>query len=59
MHWSKLVRKMLKIEVVEHVLEADLRGVNCSAFGVGGFEYSVFWNGGILNSKKILLSTSS
>ena len=53
-HWSKLVRKVLKIEVVEHVLEADLSGVICSAFGGGGFEYSVFWNGGILNSKKTL-----
>lgn len=41
-HWSKLVRKVLKIEVVEHELEADLRSVICSAFGVGGFEYSVF-----------------
>ena len=41
-HWSKLVRKVLKIEVVEHVLEADLRGVICSAFGVSEFEYSVF-----------------
>ena len=42
MHWSKLVRKVLKIEVVKHELEADLRGVICSAFGVSGFEYSVF-----------------
>ena len=41
-HWSKLVRKVLKIEVVEHELEADLKGVICGAFGVGGFEYSVF-----------------
>ena len=42
MHWSKLVRKVLKIEVVEHVLEEELKRVICSAFGVGGFEYSVF-----------------
>ena len=42
MHWLKVVRRKLNIEVVEHELEADLRGVICSAFGVGGFEYSVF-----------------
>ena len=42
MHWSKVVRRKLNVEVVEHELEADLRGVICSAFGVGGFEYSVF-----------------
>lgn len=41
-HWSKVVRKVLNVEVVEHELEADLRSVICSAFGVGGFEYSVF-----------------
>ena len=42
MYWSKVVRRMLKIEVVEHVMEEELRGVICSAFGVSGFEYSVF-----------------
>ena len=42
MHWAKLVRRMLKIEVVEHVLEEELKRVIGSAFGVGGFEYSVF-----------------
>ena len=42
MHWSKLVRRMLKIEVVEHVLEEELKRVIGSAFGVSGFEYSVF-----------------
>ena len=42
MHWSKLVRKVLKIEVVEHVMEEELKRVICSAFGVSGFEYSVF-----------------
>ena len=42
MHWLKLVRKVLKIEVVEHVLEEELKRVICSAFGVSGFEYSVF-----------------
>jgi hypothetical protein len=36
------VRKVLKIEVVEHVLEEELKRVICSAFGVSGFEYSVF-----------------
>ena len=42
MHWSKWVRRVLKIEVVEHVMEGDLKRVIGSAFGVGGFEYSVF-----------------
>ena len=41
-HWSKVVRRKLNIEVVEHVLEEDLKRVIGSAFGVGGFEYSVF-----------------
>ena len=42
MHWAKVVRRKLNIEVVEHELEEDLRRVIGSAFGVGGFEYSVF-----------------
>ena len=42
MHWLKVVRRKLNIEVVEHVLEEDLKRVIGSAFGVGGFEYSVF-----------------
>ena len=41
-HWLKVVRRKLNIEVVEHVLEEDLKRVIGSAFGVGGFEYSVF-----------------
>ena len=42
MHWSKLVRAVLKIEVVEHELEEDLKRMIGSAFGVSEFEYSVF-----------------
>lgn len=42
MHWSKVVRKVLKIEVVEHVMEEELKRMICSTFGVSGFEYSVF-----------------
>ena len=41
-HWLKVVRRKLNIEVVEHELEEDLKRVIGSAFGVGGFEYSVF-----------------
>ena len=41
-HWAKLVRRMLKIEVVEYVLEEELKRVIGSAFGVSGFEFSVF-----------------
>ena len=41
-HWSKLVRKVLKIELVEHVMEEELKRVIGSAFGVSEFEYSVF-----------------
>ncbi len=41
-HWSKWVRRVLKIEMVEHAMEGDLKRVICSAFGVSGFEYSVF-----------------
>ena len=41
-HWSKLVRKVLKIEVVEHVMGEELKRVIGRTFGVGGFEYSVF-----------------
>jgi hypothetical protein len=36
------VRKVLKIEVVEHVMEEELKRVIGSAFGVSVFEYSVF-----------------
>ena len=52
-HWSKVVRRKQNIEVVEHELEADLRSVICSTFGVSGFEYSAFWNGGIAGQKKV------
>jgi hypothetical protein len=38
----KVVRRKLNVELVEHVMEEDLRSVICSAFGVSGFEYSVF-----------------
>ena len=42
LHWSKVVRKMLKIEVVEYDLSEELREVICRAFGVDDFRYSVF-----------------
>ena len=42
MHWSKVVRRKLNIEVVEHVMDEELKRVIGSAFGVSGFEYSVF-----------------
>ena len=42
MHWLKVVRRMLKIEVVEHELEEELKRMIGGVFGVGGFEYSVF-----------------
>ena len=41
-HWSKLVRKVLNIELVEHVLQDELKEVICRAFGVEEFRYSVF-----------------
>ncbi len=41
-HWSKLVRKVLNIELVEHELQDELKEVICRAFGVEEFEYSVF-----------------
>lgn len=34
-------------------MEEDLKRVIGSAFGVSGFEYSVFWNGGIVAQKQV------
>ena len=41
-HWMRMVRRLLKIEVVEHVLDEELKMVIASAFGVEKFGYSVF-----------------
>ena len=42
MHWSKVVRRVLKIELVKYDLSVELREVVCRAFGVSDFRYSVF-----------------
>lgn len=42
LHWSRLVRKALRIEKTEWVMPEEVRKVVCEAFGVREFDFAVF-----------------